>query len=218
MPRQLTFDLSARPARGRGDFFVSSANAAAVALIDSSEEWPGRRLLLVGPEGAGKTHLAHVWADTTGAVFLRPGDDPATLSTPAVIEDADRWGRDHDTTLFHLLNIATERGLPLLLTARRLPADWGIALADLQSRVSAVTLARIEPPDDALLMAVVTKLFADRQIVPPPSLIHWLLPRIERSFAAAERMVARLDAAALAEGRAPSRSLARKVLDVEVEG
>ena len=215
MPRQLTFDLGARPARGRGDFFVSEANAAAVAMIDAPERWPDGRLLLTGPEGAGKTHLAHVWAAGSDARFVTAEDDPATLATAAVIEDADRWPRAEEERLFHLLNLARERKLPLLLTARTPPADWAIALPDLQSRLAALTLIRIEPPDDALLMAVVTKLFADRQIMPPPSLIHWLLPRIERSFAAAERMVARIDAAALAEGRAPTRSLARRVLEQE---
>lgn len=217
MPRQLTFDLGARPARGRGDFFVSAANEAAVALIDATETWPGGKLLILGPEGAGKTHLAHVWAETADARFLEANDDPATLAGPAVIEDADRWEGGEDQ-LFHMLNVATQRGLPLLLTARVPPGEWHLSLADLQSRLDALTLIRIEPPDDALLMAVVTKLFADRQIMPPPSLIHWLLPRIERSFAAAERMVARIDAVALSEGRAPTRSIARRVLDEEIEG
>lgn len=215
MPRQLTFDLGARPARGRGDFFVSEANAHAVAMIDSTETWPGGKLLLLGPRGAGKTHLAHVWADAVGARFFGPGDDPADLSEPAVVEDVDRWPGDREADLFHLLNLATQSSLPLLLTARTPPGDWGVKLADLQSRLSALTSARIESPDDALLMAVITKLFSDRQIMPPPSLIHWVLPRIERSFLAAERLVERLDAAALSEGRAPTRTLARKLLEEE---
>jgi chromosomal replication initiation ATPase DnaA len=215
MPRQLTFDLGSRTARGRGDFFVSDANAHAVAMIDATETWPGGKLLLLGPRGAGKTHLAHVWADALGARFIGPGENPADLSEPAVIEDADRWPQDQEATLFHLLNLATQKSLPVLLTARTPPGDWDVKLADLQSRLSALTPARIESPDDTLLMAVITKLFSDRQIMPPPSLIHWVLPRIERSFLAAERLVDRLDAAALSEGRAPTRSLARKLLEEE---
>lgn len=211
MPRQLVFDLPVRTALGRGDYFVSTANAEAVARIEATADWPNGKLALVGAEGAGKTHLAHVWAKAQDAGFFTPGDDPAQVASPMVVEDADRWPGEEET-LLHLYNLATERGLPLLLTARTPPVAWSISLPDLKSRLSSVAVTEIGAPDDALLMAVLTKLFDDRQIAPKPSLISFLLTRIERSFRAADRVVAELDGMALAEGRPPSRVMARRLL------
>ena len=215
MPRQLAFDLPARPALGRGDFFVSDANAHAVSMIDAMEAWPGGKLVLTGPEGAGKTHLVHAFARAAGARFLSPSDDPSTIATPVVIDDAEAWTDAAEQTLFHVHNLAAERKLPLLLTARHAPAQWPIHLPDLKSRMAAITTVAITAPDDALLSAVLAKLFADRQVVPPPALLTYVVPRIERSFAAAQDFVARLDAAALAEGRAPTRALAARLLNHE---
>lgn len=206
---------------GRQDFFVSPANAMALAAVEGWRGWPGGRLLLVGPGGAGKTHLAHIWAAEAGAVLiaaadLTGADLPGLLATGAVgVEDAEGLAGNHgrEVALFHLHNLAAERGAALLLTAARPPRDWGMVLPDLASRMQAAPLTRLEPPDDALLSAVLVKLFADRQITVPPALIAYLISRMERSFAAARALVARLDAQALAEGRAITRPLASAVLD-----
>ena len=55
--RQLSFDLPTRTALGRADFFVSPANAEAVALIEGWHGWPSRKLVVAGPAGAGKTRV-----------------------------------------------------------------------------------------------------------------------------------------------------------------
>lgn len=217
MARQLAFDLPVRPALGREAFFVSPANAAALAAIDAWRDWPNRRHLLIGPEGAGKTHLAHVWAGLAGARIAAAAEltvaaVPALVAAPAVaLEDADRGAGE--TALLHLMNLAQEEGSPLLVTATRRPADWGLALPDLASRLAAMPVARLAPPDDALLAAVLVKLFADRQLAVAPEVIAFLVSRIERSFAAARSIVARLDAAALAEGRPVTVPLAGRILD-----
>ena len=215
MTSQLAFDLPPAPAFLREDFFISPANAPALAMIDDRSI---RRLLLIGPHGAGKTHLAHIWAATTAARVL-PLDElaqhlPDIAPDAAIaIDNADATGRD-EAALFHLYNTLAPAGR-LLLTATTPPRDWGLALSDLLSRLQSMTHLRLDPPGDALLSAVLVKLFADRQIAVPPNLIPYLVTRMERSIAAARSLVASLDARSLAAARPITRALAAEVLDTQ---
>lgn len=220
MAEQLAFPLPRREARGREAFFVAPANALAVRQIEAWHAWPQGKLVLTGPQGAGKTHLAHVWATLAGAritaaLALAPAEIPALAEAPVAVEDADRIAGHAlaETALLHLHNLALANGRPLLLTARRPPSQWHLALPDLASRIAATACAALEPPDDALLSAVLVKLFADRQIAPPPRLIDYCLKRMDRSFAAAQRLVAALDARALATGRPIGVPLAAEILE-----
>ena len=220
MTRQLAFDLPARPAMGRESFFVSPANALALAALDGWQGWPGGRMLLTGPAGAGKTHLAHVWATETGAVIvaaagLKGADLPGLADHgPVVVEDADHLTDPGDEiALLHLHNLLAAQGMALLLTSTLPVRGWGLTLPDLASRAQAFAVTRLDPPDDALLSAVLAKLFRDRQIAVAPTLIPYLVARMERSFAAARDLVERLDALALAEGRPVTRALAAALLD-----
>lgn len=221
MTRQLAFDLPHRTALGREDFFVSATNAQALAALDAWQSWPGGKMVLVGPPAAGKTHLAHVWAAASGAA-LHPAQSLASADIAAlgsekavVIEDCQALAQTHGAqeALFHLHNMLASKAAPLLMTASTAPRDWGLTLADLASRVQAAPLTRLEAPDDALLSAILIKLFADRQIAVTPALIAYLLPRMDRSFDAARALVADLDAAALARGTGVTRTLAATVLD-----
>lgn len=215
MTGQLAFDLPALQAWAREDFVVSPGNALALASLDAPETWTNRRLILSGPPGSGKTHLAHIWAANRPEVIWLDARDlgPAlkVLSPEAevVIDDAHRL-RDPEP-LFHLCNRLTH-GL-LLMTAPKPPRDWGIILPDLLSRLTASSLARIEPPDDDLLSAILAKLFADRQLEVPAHLIGYLLTRMERSVEAARHLVALLDARSLAAHRPITRALAAELLD-----
>ncbi|MCB1336423.1 MAG: chromosomal replication initiator DnaA [Maritimibacter sp.] len=217
--RQLAFDLPHREARGRGDFFVSDSNAAALAAIEGWRDWPGAKLVLVGPPGAGKSHLAQVWADLADAAILDAAslaatDPPAQAGRSVALEDAHRIAGDPgaEETAFHLHNLVLAEGGHLLVTATLPPSRWGLALPDLQSRMEGTTMVAIDPPDEALLAAMLVKLFADRQIEVTPHLIAYLVARIDRSFTAAGETVARLDAAGLERGRKVSVDLARDVL------
>ncbi|GGD38414.1 DnaA ATPase domain-containing protein [Sinisalibacter lacisalsi] len=224
MARQLTFDLPQREARGRGDFFVSAANAAALAAIDGWRTWPGRKLVITGPPGAGKSHLAALWAEEAGAEVI-PAEalsatNPAILAgRNVVLEDAEALAgnTEAEAAAFHLHNIVLAEGGSLLVTAATAPSRWGLALPDLASRMEGTPVVAIEPPDEALLAAVLVKLFTDRQIDPPETLIRYLLPRIDRSFAAARAIVEALDTTALAEGKPVSRDLARQILEAQDE-
>lgn len=218
VPGQMAFDLGSAQQLQRDDFFLSASNAAALRAIDDWRDWPGGKLVLAGPSGSGKTHLAQVWATAAEAVLVAaaalPGVYLPSLGPRVVVEDADRIAGHPgaEAALFHLHNLILPAGR-LLVTASGPPRDWGVALPDLVSRMQAAGFARLEPADDALLSAVLVKLFFDRQISVPPNLIAYLVPRIERSLAAAGDVVARLDAAGLAQGRAVTRALAVELLD-----
>ena len=218
--RQLPLNLPLPEAMGRQDFFVSPANATAVAMVDDWRDWPEGKLAIIAPPGAGKTHLASIWAAEAGAVVLHAADlaetSPFALAAwgRIVIEDAGEVAGQlaGETALLHLYNVLGEDGGRLLLTASEEPARWPLLLPDLASRLATLPVARLSPPDDELLTAVLTKQFADRQIAVQPQVVDWLVTRMDRSMAFARRLVAALDRAALAEGRAVTRPLAQGVL------
>lgn len=220
MPRQLSFDLPVREALGREDFFVSPSNVNAVMMIESWPDWPSRKLLLTGPEGAGKTHLAQVWAGLShgrviSAADLKEADVLTLAKGPIAVEDADRIAGDtaSEHALFHLHNLILAEGHSLLISARIPPARWGLSLADLASRMQGTTQADLEPPDDTLLGAVLMKLMADRQLRPSPNLIPYLVRRIDRSFQAAREIVEGLDTASLEQGTPINTRFAAKLLE-----
>jgi chromosomal replication initiation ATPase DnaA len=219
MAEQLAFTLPAKAALGRGDFLVAPPNADAVRTIEGWQDWPGRKLVLTGSAGSGKTHLAHVWAAEAGATILTADDLAGVLGRPLApeariaVEDADRIDDpETELRLLGLHNLLQESGGWLLLTARRAPAQWPLSLPDLASRVQAAGLARLNEPDDALLSGLLLKLFDDRQLAVDPAVIAYLAPRIERSFAAAQDLVARIDQMALAQKRAITRPFVAEIL------
>lgn len=220
MAEQLGFDLPTRTARGRDDFLVTSSNALAAALIDQWPEWAGRKLLLSGPQASGKTHLTHVWAATSGAQIIEATaltveDVPALATQNIAVENIPQIANDPQaqTALFHLHNLVLAEGHALLLTGTGSIRDWGLALPDLVSRLHGTTEAALQPPDDALLSVVLAKLMHDRQLSPSANLIPYLIPRMDRSFAGAQALVAALDATSLAHKRPLTRALAAQVLD-----
>lgn len=215
--RQLALDLAHIESFAREDFLESPCNASALAMIERWPDWPAPVLALVGPEGSGKSHLAAIWAERAGARFLSAralGEAklPAELATGAlVLEDASSTSFDQ-RALFHLLNLAREEEAYVLLTASSTPSAWPIGLLDLASRLRAIPTVALDPPDDALLRAVLVKLFADRQLQVDEALISFLLTRIERSLTAAKQIVGRLDAEALRLRRPVTRALAAEVM------
>ncbi|QFU16264.1 DnaA ATPase domain-containing protein [Microvirga thermotolerans] len=216
-PKQLAFDLPLAPRFGREDFLVSPSNEQAYAIIESWPEWPDTVLLLTGPRGSGKSHLAAIWAETARAwtvdAFEVTGDKvPHLVSNGALaIEDIDRADRD-EAALFHLLNLARERKAFVLMTCETPPDAWGIRTPDLLSRLRLATAVSLEPPDDALLKAVLVKLFVDRQLVVDTSVVDYIALRIERSLTKAAEVVTLLDKEALSRGRRVSRAIASEVL------
>ena len=225
---QLPLELAPRPALGREDFLVAPSNEVAVAWIDRWPDWPSPVLALYGPPGCGKTHLCQVWRAASGAVEidgsrLARAEPPELLGAAraCVLDDAEtilgasELGSEaaNAERLLHLINSLIERGGQVLLAARAAPARWPCGLPDLGSRLAAATAVRLEAPDDTLMEALLVKLCSDRQLAVGEEVLRYLLARMERSFAAARGLVAALDRASLAEGRAVTVPLARRVLE-----
>jgi chromosomal replication initiation ATPase DnaA len=217
MARQLRLSLR-RPAAHTRDAFVQGAsNAQAVAALDAWPRWPGGALVLTGPEGVGKTHLARAWAAEAKAVILDRAqpDLAAAAGRPALLEDVDR-GVDAEA-LFHLINLAARDGASLLLTARKAPTAWPAELPDLRSRLNALMVAEIAAPDDQVLSGVLRKFFRERNIRPHDDVYPYLLRRMERSIPGAQEIVRRLDETEDGQMRPISRVLAREILEDGIE-
>jgi chromosomal replication initiation ATPase DnaA len=213
----MPLDFAHRVALGREDFLVAPSNRDAVAWLDAWPNWPAPGLVVYGPEACGKTHLAEVWRARSGAILLTAesiaGREAPTIlgaAKAAIIENADR-GVD-ERALLHLYNFLAGQDGSMLLIAAAPAAQWSIRLPDLRSRLAALPAVEVGRPEDALLEAVMVKLFADRQLRIGPDVVSYLVSRLERSFATVRSIVSALDKAALAEGRAVTIPLARRVL------
>ena len=221
MARQLRLELRRPNSSRREDFIVSPTIADAVRAVDAWPAWYGGCLALIGPTGSGKSHLAQAWAARVDAAVLTAGDgssaaDLAPLQgRPILIEDAHLGVADE--TLFHLINMAGDEGGGLLLPAPIAPQAWPASLPDLRSRLNAVPVAELPPPDDMVMEGLLKIFFRERNITPSDDLIPYLLRRIERSALSAREIVDRLDEAAVADHRPVSRALARQIFEIEGE-
>ncbi|MBB6483325.1 DnaA regulatory inactivator HdaA [Rhizobium lusitanum] len=213
---QLPLAFTHDPASGRDDLLVADPLTAAVRIVDSWPNWPSPVVILAGPVGSGKSHLASIWSERCDATPIHPvvGSDAAVAAAngPVVFEDVDRLGFD-DTELFHVINSVRENGTSLLMTSRLWPMSWPVTLPDLRSRLKAATVVEIGEPDEELLSQIIVKLFADRQLYIDDKLVLYIVNRMERSMNAAQLIVDRLDRLALGRGTRITRVLAAEVLD-----
>jgi chromosomal replication initiation ATPase DnaA len=219
-PRQIPLALAHEPALGREDLVVTPANAEAVSMIDRWPDWPSPVVVLAGPAGSGKSHLAAIWREWSGAASVPAAQLSEIEGAPAgpVLIDGIGGGPFDEAALFHVVNAVRANGMNLLLTSRRFPLAWGVRLPDLVSRLKAATSVEVHEPDDALLEGVIAKLFADRQVEVEPHVVSYLARRIERSVATAIDVVDRLDRAALGEKSRITRVLAARIVSTLDEG
>jgi chromosomal replication initiation ATPase DnaA len=210
--QQLPLDLAQSPRLLREDFIEGRANSAALRLVDAWPDWSAPVAVIWGPGGSGKSHLANIWLQKAGAMRLAAQyTADFVVTAPCLIEDADTQDVD-ETRLFHILNGARQAGASVLITCRKPPSQWDIALPDLKSRLGAAILVEIGAPDDALLAAVLAKLFADRQLAVETNVISYLISRMKRSLAAAASIVDALDRLSLEKQSRISRALAALVV------
>lgn len=210
---QLLLDIGLDGSMSRDDLIVTRANRDAVGLIEHWPDWPGPFVIVVGPPGSGKTHLATIWREDAGArncdpANLSDADLDAAQAGQSLLIDGIRPGGFDETALFHIMNAVRAGRGSLLMTSLERPAAWQVQTPDLLSRVRAATTVEIDEPDDELLMGVMAKLFADRQIAVDPAVIRYIASRIERSLASARSIVERLDRASLARKAKITRAFA----------
>jgi chromosomal replication initiation ATPase DnaA len=216
-PRQLAFALPHAESLTRDNFLEGPANEAGLALIDSWPDWPNRVMLLVGSEGSGKSHLAAIWAEqagarSTAAHALDAAAVPAALATGALVVEDLRASDFDERAMFHLLNLAREDEASVLITARLPPIAFEVELRDLRSRLRAIPVVSLLPPDDRLFRGLIVKFCADRQMSIDETVVSYLTTRIERSYAAVRQAIDLLDTEALRLGRPVTRALAAELL------
>lgn len=218
---QLPFDLTVPAAHRRDDLIESKANKMAISMLDSWPRWLGHVSVLAGPIGAGKTHIANVWAEKSKAVQCKCADlssnidrfvDLSSSGTCILIEDAGSDVID-ETAMFHLLNAVKQGGGYCLITSRSWPVEWHVSLADLASRLKAVQVFELSEPDDVLLHQVMVKLFADRQLTVDEKIIDYCVLRMERSLESVGRLVDAMDAEALSRQSSITRATASSALE-----
>jgi chromosomal replication initiation ATPase DnaA len=216
-PRQLAFALPHAESLTRDNFLEGPANEAGLALIERWPDWPNRIMLLVGPEGSGKSHLAAIWAEEAGARSI-PAHAlsltavPGALATGALVVEDLKHADFDERAMFHLMNLAREDEAFVLMTARVAPSAFEVELRDLRSRLRAVPTVPLLPPDDLLFRSLIVKFCADRQMSIDETVVSYLVSRIERSYAAARQAVDLLDTEALRLGRPVTRALAAELI------
>lgn len=219
-PSQIPLSFDVTPSKGRDDLIVSRSIDGAIQVIDQWPNWPSHLVVLAGPTGSGKSHIAHIWQQKSDAleVSLSAGTDnlvDAVKITPVLVENIDQLlatSQVDETKLFHMLNSAKEAGSFVLMTARSWPASWKVGLPDLASRIKAATIVEISEPDEQLLTQVIFKLFADRQVEIDEKTVNYLVMRMERSLAVASDIVEAMDELALSKKTSVSRAIAAEVL------
>jgi chromosomal replication initiation ATPase DnaA len=212
MNRQLLLDLPLRPALGREDFLVTASNSAAVEMIDQWPDWPSYGAMIMGPAGSGKSHLLEVWRQKTSAAFCR-SDDLQIENVPALFQNkllaVEMTSVINERALFHALNFARQEDAHILLTVQTMPQ---LQIPDLKSRLNALPMVSILPPDDELLRGVLVKHFSDRQIYVDEAMINYILLRMPRSLEAARNVVADIDQTAMVEKAEITKPFVAKVL------
>ena len=220
--RQLVLDLPVRAAFGRDDFLVTPSNEAAVAMIERYPDWPSNAMVLLGAPGSGKSHLLEVWRKASSARLIAADDlgaqrlDQMPAGAALAIDDAPGQRLD-ERALFHLINLARQTGGHILIATATHPVSWAVALPDLTSRLKALPVAKLEPPDDALLRGVLVKHFADRQLAVEEAVISYLMLRMPRSLDVARGLVTEIDRLALQEMSAITKPLVARVLQQMTE-
>lgn len=220
--QQYTLSLPVRESMSGTDFLVTPSNDEAIKWIDDYPNWPHHALILHGDDGSGKTHLAHVWQERSLAQFVTPATlnnadlarETLANANAFVVDKAESFFDDaaREESLFHFFNNVRDQQRHMLIILRKPAAQCAIGLPDLASRLRACPTVGMLPPDDSLMAALLIKQFRDRQITVDKGVIDYILPRIERRADAVRDLVQKLDETALAEHRAITVPLVKRVL------
>ncbi|WP_369027120.1 ATPase [Qipengyuania sp. RANM35] len=190
---QIALPLSLSGSGETGVIVVGSGNRAVADALAAPETWPYRTAVLMGPSRSGKSLMAR-WFEKSGL-----GD---------AIDGADGLLQDE---IFHRWNRAQESGTPLLLVVNG--ERWDITLPDLASRMGAALQLEIQPPDDEMAADLMLALAAQRGLALGEGAPAYLVPRMERSYAAIERVVGEIDRLSLERMAPATLSIWRDALE-----
>ena len=199
-------------------FLVSYCNLEAYRTI-TTNKWKNNRVLIMGEEGSGKSHLAEIWQNTTDASYINFDKKLFSglydvNSKAFVYENIENIrSLDAEAQLFHLINFANDNNKPLLMSASNYP---NFRLKDLKSRIAATYKVLIKKPDDMLLRVIVQKHFSDRQLRVSQEVIDYMIVRIERSFSAVKHLVEKIDRLSLEKKSNITIPLVKAVINDEV--
>jgi len=210
---QYALSLTLPPVFSVDNFIVSSCNHEAWEWIHTWPTWPAHALILYGPQGSGKTHLGHIWAQHAAAQVIAAsaltGDEPG--GGHILVEDIEQV--TNQTHLLHLFNYTRENGSYMLMTANTAPHSLPFTLPDLTSRLLSLPTAQIAQADDAVLAGAMRKQFNDRQMKIDDGVIDYILPRMERSLSRIKELVENLDSNALAERKNITVPFVKRMLE-----
>ena len=227
MLKQLPLEFSAHNYMGREDFMVSECNEKAFAMLDSWPDWIGNGLFIYGPQGCGKSHLAHLFTDKvrqsadginkaiikdSRQINMRNVKRLATENQVIVVENVRPL--HNDEALFHLFNMFNEPGKYMLWTAESAANRLRFSLPDLQTRLNMLPSVEIKEPDDFMLQMLIVKLFNDRQIIIGEDILAYIINNTRRSFAYVRDLVKEIDEISLAYHSAVNYNIVRKAIEL----
>ena len=185
--KQLPLNFKPNTYYKRDDFMVSSCNSEAINVIDNWPNWSFFAFVLYGPEGCGKSHLAHVFAEKVALTCEKPISVKIINAKEITNNKVDRLHKENpclvvenlnpkadNEALFHLFNLYQNEGGYILFTALNAPARMNFKLPDLQSRLNMIPSIAIKEPDDTMLTMLIVKLFNDRQIMISQEVLNYI--------------------------------------------
>lgn len=223
--RQFPLKFKPHTELGRQDFMAAKCNIEALRAIELWPNWPFFAMVLYGPQGCGKSHLAHIFAEHVYLNCEHPARVTFINAREITARRVERLHRENfcliienltakidNEALFHLFNLYQNEGGYLLLTAENPPSRLNIKLPDLRSRLNMIPCVAIGEPDDEMLTALIVKLFNDRQIMISPEVLSYIIQNMQRSFSYAQKLVAEVDEISLAYKRAVSVPLVKEAI------
>jgi len=194
---QLLLDFDIKKNFNDHDYYVSDSNYFAFNLIDKWPRWEKRILNISGDKFSGKTHLANIFKLKSSALFLNENQINDDLFKKIKLHECiivDGFSNSIDEKLtYAILNLVDQDSKYLLINSETPLGEINFNLPDLASRSKNLLHAKIDPPDDDLIFAIILKNFSDRQIKLEKKIIEFIINRIDRSYSKISEFIYKID-------------------------
>ena len=211
MKEQSYFNYNLKPGLAIDDFFVSTSNKKAYSFV-LNKKIDNKKILLIGPNKSGKTHLGKIWQKNNNAISYENNFEIILNYKKNIFID-DFFKNINEEQIFHLINHCSINKLTILLTSNKEVFEHNFLLKDLVSRLKTFNLLRIDLPDDDLIINLIIKLLHDKQIIiKNEEIFHYILKRIERSYEEIFLLIENIDKLSLEKKRELTIPLIKKLL------